>query len=85
MALVTMTLPIYNVSAVTYRLSLIPDALQGRITSVFRLMPLSAQPAGMVLVGLLLDRLGARPVLAVIAAGFGLAALAVSATGLGRA
>lgn len=82
MALVAMMLPIYNVSAVTYRLSLIPDELLGRVNSVFRLMPLSGQPVGMALVGLLLSSLGARPVLWLIAAGFGLVAITVGTTQL---
>ena len=82
MALVAMMLPIYNVSAVTYRLSLIPDELLGRVNSVFRLMPLSGQPVGMALVGLLLSSLCARPVLWLIAAGFGLVAITVGTTQL---
>ncbi len=36
-ALADMMIPIYNVTRVSYRLSLIPDALQGRVNSAYRL------------------------------------------------
>jgi MFS family permease len=51
--------PIYNVVQFTYRLSLIPDALQGRVNSVFRLLAFGFQPLGLAFTGLLIERIGA--------------------------
>jgi MFS family permease len=51
--------PIYNVVQFSYRLSLIPDELQGRVNSVFRLLAFGFQPLGLALTGLLLQDIGA--------------------------
>ncbi|MBA2392536.1 MAG: MFS transporter [Ktedonobacteraceae bacterium] len=50
--------PIFLVSQFSYRLALIPDALQGRVNSVFRLIAFGGQPIGLVLTGLLLQAIG---------------------------
>ena len=50
--------PVYNVVQFSYRLSIIPDALQGRVNSVFRLLAFGFMPAGAALSGLLLERMG---------------------------
>lgn len=50
--------PVYNVVQFSYRLSLIPDGLQGRVNSVFRLLAFGFMPAGAALSGLLLERAG---------------------------
>jgi predicted MFS family arabinose efflux permease len=42
----------------TYRLRVIPDELQGRVNSVFRLVALGSQPLGAALAGVLLQRAG---------------------------
>ena len=42
----------------TYRLALIPDALQGRVNSVFRLVAQGLSPLGLALTGILLERVG---------------------------
>jgi MFS family permease len=47
--------PIYNVVQFSYRLSLIPDELQGRVNSVFRLLAFGFQPLGAALTGVLLQ------------------------------
>ncbi len=60
-ALIYVTAPIYNVVQFSYRLALIPDELQGRVNSTFRLLAFGLQPLGAALSGLLLERLGARP------------------------
>jgi MFS family permease len=60
--------PIYNVVQFSYRLSLIPDALQGRVNSVFRLFAFGTQPLGAGLSGLLLQSLGPRPTALVFSA-----------------
>ena len=50
--------PIYMVAQYSYRLALIPDRLQGRVNSVFRLIALGGQPIGLALTGLLLQFIG---------------------------
>jgi MFS family permease len=52
---VYLTGPIYDTTQFSYRLSLIPDALQGRVNSVFRLGALGLQPLGYGLAGVLLQ------------------------------
>jgi predicted MFS family arabinose efflux permease len=50
--------PVYNVVQFSYRLSIIPDELQGRVNSVFRLLAFGFMPAGAALSGFLLERMG---------------------------
>ena len=50
--------PIYNVVQMSYRLQRIPDELQGRVNSAFRLIAFAGQPVGMALMGALLQMLG---------------------------
>jgi predicted MFS family arabinose efflux permease len=50
--------PVYNVVQFSYRLSIIPDGLQGRVNSVFRLLAFGFMPAGAALSGFLLERMG---------------------------
>lgn len=50
--------PIYNVAQFSYRSALIPDQLQGRVNSVFRLIAFGGQPLGLALTGLLIQGLG---------------------------
>jgi MFS family permease len=52
------TSPIYNAVQYSYRLSVIPDALQGRVNSVFRLLGDATMPLGTALVGVVLQRAG---------------------------
>jgi predicted MFS family arabinose efflux permease len=59
--------PVYNVVQFSYRLALIPDALQGRVNSSFRLIAYGFQPLGAFVAGLLLERLGAVPTVGVFA------------------
>ena len=58
------TSPIYNVVQFSYRLALIPDALQGRVNSVFRLIAFGGMPIGYALAGVLLQVAG--PTVAVL-------------------
>jgi MFS family permease len=53
-----MTGPIYNVVQFSYRLALIPDALQGRVNSTFRLIAFGFNPLGAALSGVLIERYG---------------------------
>jgi predicted MFS family arabinose efflux permease len=60
--------PIYNVTQMSYRLALIPDALQGRVNSVFRLLAFGGQPLGYALTGAALERFGPISTVTTIAA-----------------
>lgn len=48
----------YGVVQFSYRLALIPDELQGRVNSVFRLVVFGGDPIGLALTGVLLQTLG---------------------------
>ena len=50
--------PIYNVVQFSYRSALIPDELQGRVNSVFRLIAFGGQPIGVALIGWLIQSTG---------------------------
>lgn len=50
--------PIYNVVQFSYRSALIPDELQGRVNSVFRLIAFGGQPLGLALTGILIQSIG---------------------------
>jgi predicted MFS family arabinose efflux permease len=50
--------PVYNAVQLSYRLALIPDNLQGRVNSAYRLVAYGSQPLGVVLSGLLLQIVG---------------------------
>ena len=41
------------------RIASIPDALQGRVTSAFRLLSYTLRPVGLALTGILIQRIGA--------------------------
>ena len=57
-AFIFMMGPIYNVVQFSYRLALIPDELQGRVNSTFRLVAFGFQPLGQALAGVLIDSIG---------------------------
>lgn len=57
--------PIYNVMQFSYRVTLIPDELQGRVNSVFRLVAFGLQSAGLALTGILLQRFGTMITIAI--------------------
>jgi len=52
---------VYTVAQFSFRLSLIPDALQGRVNSVFRLVAFLGPPLGSMITGALLQTLGVAP------------------------
>ncbi len=60
-ALLYFFMPIFNVTQYSYRLALIPDRLQGRVNSTFRLIAFGLQPLGAALAGFLLERIGTTP------------------------
>jgi predicted MFS family arabinose efflux permease len=70
--------PVYNVVQFSYRSAIIPDELQGRVNSVFRLIAFGGQPLGLALTGLLIQNIGVIPTILVDAAG--MVILAVAAT-----
>jgi MFS family permease len=57
--------PVFFVAQYSYRLSRIPDRLQGRVNGVFRLLLYGGQPLGLALAGLLSQSLG--PIWAMLA------------------
>jgi MFS family permease len=57
-------LPIHNSVQYGYRLAAIPDKLQGRVNSVYRVILFGGQPFGLLLTGILLQAIG--PVFAVL-------------------
>ncbi len=57
--------PIFNVTQFSYRLALIPDELQGRVNSSFRLLAYGLNPIGAALSGVLIERIGAKPTVVV--------------------
>ena len=77
-ALSMMAGPIFNVTQFSYRLALIPDELQGRVNSSFRLLAYGLNPIGAALSGVLIERIGAKPT--VIVFGLWLVALAIVTT-----
>ena len=57
-ALSVMIVPIYFGTQYAYRLGQIPDHLQGRVNSVFRLIAFGSGPVGLAATGVLLQHLG---------------------------
>jgi MFS family permease len=59
--LLSLFYPIFNVVQFSYRVALIPDRLQGRVNSAFRLVAYGFGPAGSALAGLSLGQFGGAP------------------------
>ena len=78
LALLFFLFPIFDVLQRSRRLALIPDALQGRINSVYRLIVFSGRPISVALTGLLLQNVGTTPTILLMTGG--LALIALSAT-----
>ena len=72
--------PVYNVVQFSYRLSLIPDALQGRVNSTFRLLAFGFMPLGAALSGVLIEHFGTSSTVAVFAMVYVLLAIWTSVT-----
>ena len=73
-----MTGPVYNVVQFSYRLALIPDSLQGRVNSTFRLLAFGFIPIGAAAGGFLLERIGAAATVGVFTSVYLLMALATT-------
>jgi len=67
--------PTYDIVQYTYRIAVIPDALQGRVNSVFRLISWGVRPVGFALTGLLLERAGGVTTVLIISGWLALVAL----------
>lgn len=63
-ALSFIIVPIFNATQLSYRLIVTPDHLQGRVSSVFRLIAYGGQPLGVLLTGFLIQWIG--PIWAVV-------------------
>jgi predicted MFS family arabinose efflux permease len=70
--------PIYNVVQFSYRSAIIPDELQGRVNSVFRLIAFGGQPLGLALTGLLIQIIGVVQTVFICALGMVAFALAAN-------
>jgi MFS family permease len=79
-ALVGLIWPVYAVAVVSYRLSLAPDELQGRVNSSFRLLTFGIESVGAAVGGWLLVAIGPRFSLGLVAAGLLLSTIAASCT-----
>jgi MFS family permease len=77
-ALSFIIVPIYTVVQFSYRLAQIPDKLQGRVNSVFRLIAFGSQPIGMAVTGLLIQAIG--PIMTVVVLFIPQLVLAIAAT-----
>jgi MFS family permease len=61
--------PVWNVTQMTYRLSVIPDQLQGRVNACYRLLIFVAFPVGSAIGGILLEHFNPRLLIGGMAAG----------------
>ncbi|GHO46575.1 MFS transporter [Ktedonospora formicarum] len=77
-ALLFFLFPIFDVAQRSQRMAIIPDALQGRINSVYRLIVFSGNPVSLALTGFLLQNAGTTPTILIITGG--LLLIALSAT-----
>lgn len=69
---------VWAIVQISYRLSLIPDELQGRVNSVFRFMAYSIIPLGMAITGVMLQGLGAKATVLIFFVGLLVCALVAS-------
>lgn len=60
--------PVYNVVQFSYRVALIPDELQGRVNSTFRLLAFGFMPIGAAVSGIVIEHFGVRPAIVLLAA-----------------
>ena len=67
-ALIDISVPVFSVVQLSYRLPLIPDELQGRVNSSYRFLGWGTQPIGSVLAGFLLENAGSAVTVAIFAA-----------------
>ena len=68
---------VYDVIWPSYRMALIPDELQGRVTSAYRMIFSSMGPVGAALSGILIQQIGAAGALLALGAGLCVVSVAV--------
>lgn len=68
--LIEVVSPAYDTVQFSYRLALIPDALQGRVNSVFRMIATIVQPLALAATGWLLEHGGTTPTILVVGGWF---------------
>ena len=73
--------PIYMSVQFGYRLSVIPDQLQGRVNSVFRLIAFGSEPVGMAITGFMLQAIGPVPTVLVLFVPQGILAVVATFSG----
>lgn len=78
LALIYVANTLFDIMQFSYRRALIPDVLQGRVNSVFRLISYSGGPIGLGLTGFLLQAFGPYPTTGIL--GIGLLGAAVLIT-----
>jgi MFS family permease len=78
LALLFFLFPIFDVLQRSQRMALLPDVLQGRVNSVYRLVVFSCRTASMALTGFLLQNIGMTPTILLIAGGLMLNALSAT-------
>src|SRR5262249_57318544 len=61
LGLIELVVSMALVAQYSYRLSIIPDALRGRVTSVYRLLVFAGQPLGLTLAGVLTQAVQPAP------------------------
>lgn len=74
-ALATMISPAYNTVQMSYRLALIPNALQGRVNSAYRLVADGTKAIGAAVTGVMLEWFGASATLLLAAGLFAILAM----------
>jgi len=72
--------PTVNAMIIGYRVSIVPDRLQGRVNSVARSLALFGLPLGPVVAGVLLGSFSARTTVAFLVAGFVVLAVVTTAS-----
>ena len=76
LALISLVASLFNVAQYSYSLAQIPDALQGRVNSVYRIFVFGLQPLWVALTGFLLQRVGLRGTVMTLGAALALLAIA---------
>ncbi|NUR60717.1 MAG: MFS transporter [Catenulispora sp.] len=77
----TITMPLFGVAALGYRLAVVPDELRGRVGTAFSMLVWAASPIGATVAGVLLARLSPGHAAAVFAAWVVLLSSLVTARG----
>lgn len=78
LALIYAVLMVFDLTQFSYRRMLIPDELQGRVNSVFRLISYSGGPLGLALAGLLLQLWGVSTTISILGGGIIATALLIT-------